>query len=202
MMSEELTNELLLSAYSSGVFPMGDPDGAVYWYSPDPRCVLEFERFHVSRSLRQTVRQSRFEIRINTAFERVIDECARRREGTWISPEIRAAYCRLHRGGHAHSAEAWRGGKLAGGLYGVAIGGAFFGESMFHLERDASKVALVGLMDRLIRRGYRLVDTQWSTPHLEQFGAIEIARDAYLERLDEALRRRCIFVEDASPAGQ
>ncbi len=201
-MSEELTNELLLAAYSSGVFPMGDPDGEIYWYSPDPRCVLEFDRFHVSRSLRQTVRQDRFEIRIDTAFERVIDQCARRREGTWISPGIRQAYCRLHRAGHAHSVEAWRGDELAGGLYGVAIGGAFFGESMFHLERDASKVALVVLMDRLSRRGFVLVDTQWSTPHLQRFGAIEIARDAYLERLDEALRRRCRFVEDASPGGQ
>ncbi len=192
-MSEELTSELLLAAYSSGVFPMGDPDGEIYWYSPDPRCVLEFERFHVSHTLAQTVRQQKFEIRVDAAFERVIDSCSNRREGTWISPPVREAYCRLHREGHAHSVEAWRDDKLAGGLYGVAIGGAFFGESMFHTARDASKVALVALMERLKQRGYKLVDTQWSTPHLESFGAIEITRADYLRRLEAAVHMSCRF---------
>ncbi|MCH7873134.1 MAG: leucyl/phenylalanyl-tRNA--protein transferase [Planctomycetes bacterium] len=200
-MSEELTSELLLAAYSSGVFPMGDPDGEIYWYSPDPRCVLEFDRFHVSHTLRQTVRQRKFEIRIDDSFERVIDSCSNRREGTWISPPVREAYCRLNREGHAHSVEAWRDGKLAGGLYGVAIGGAFFGESMFHTARDASKVALVALMERLKQRGYALVDTQWSTPHLESFGAIEITRGEYLRRLDEAVHMPCRF-KDGQAAGE
>ena len=195
-MSEELTSELLLAAYSTGVFPMADPDGEIYWYSPDPRCVFEFERFHVSHTLRQTVRQGRFDIRLDTAFERVIDACAQRGEGTWISPRIREVYCRLHREGHAHSVEAWKNGELAGGLYGVTIGGAFFGESMFHHIRDASKVALVALIERLERWGFVLVDTQWSTPHLEHFGAIEIARDEYLRRLGRALSRSCKFGDD------
>ena len=199
-MSEELTTELLLAAYASGVFPMGDPDGEIYWYSPDPRCVLEFDRFHISRTLGQTVRQKKFDIRIDYAFERVIDYCSNRREGTWISPDVREAYCRLHRQGHAHSVEAWRDGELAGGLYGVAIGGAFFGESMFHTARDASKVALVALMERLKCRGYILVDTQWSTPHLESFGAIEIARSEYLLRLDDAVRRPCSFKDGRTVA--
>lgn len=196
-MSDKLTTELLLAAYASGAFPMAEQDGRIAWYSPDPRCVLEFERFHVPRTLRQTIRQGRFELRIDTAFEAVIDGCAAREEGTWIDARIRAAYVRLHRDGFAHSVECWKDDALAGGLYGVALGGAFFGESMFHRVRDASKVALVALMERLRRRGYVLVDTQWCTPHLRRFGAIEIPRREYLRRLRAALRLSCSFHDES-----
>ncbi len=192
---DELSVEMLLTAYAAGIFPMADPGGAIYWYSPDPRCVLEFDRFHVSHTLRQTIRQGRFEIRVNTAFDRVISACSERAEGTWISDRVVAAYTRLHEEGHAHSLEAWRGGELAGGLYGVSLGGAFFGESMFHRVRDASKVALVALMERLRQRGFLLVDTQWNTPHLATFGANEIPRDLYLRRLEAALMLDCTFAD-------
>jgi leucyl/phenylalanyl-tRNA--protein transferase len=194
-MDDELSTEMLLAAYASGMFPMADPSGDIYWYSPDPRCVFEFERFHVPGTLMQTLRQGRFEIRIDTAFDRVIGACAQRAEGTWISERVIAAYARLHEEGFAHSVEAWRDGALAGGLYGVALGGAFFGESMFHHARDASKIALVALIERLRGRGFALVDTQWSTPHLARFGAIEIPRDVYLRRLEAALMLDCAFVD-------
>lgn len=194
-MSQVPSTEMLLSAYRSGVFPMAEPDGEIYWYSPDPRCVFEFDRFHVPRTLRQIIRQGRFEIRINTRFAEVIAASADRHEGTWISPDIMEVYCRLHEAGFAHSVESWRGGRLVGGLYGVALGGAFFGESMFHRDRDASKVTLVALMERLKSRGYVLVDTQWITPHLARFGAVEISREAYARRLEQALALNCCFVD-------
>ena len=192
-MQERITPELVLHGYRVGVFPMADDDGTIWWYSPDPRCVFEYERFHVPHGLRRVLRRQPFEIRLNTAFDEVIAACARRAEGTWISEEIQALYGELHRRGYAHSLETWRDGALVGGLYGVAIGGAYFGESMFHRVTDASKVALVALMEHLRRRGYVLIDTQWSTPHLERFGAVEIPRAEYLERLERALGMECVF---------
>jgi leucyl/phenylalanyl-tRNA--protein transferase len=198
-MSEPITPELILKGYCIGVFPMADWDGSIYWYSPDRRCILEFDRFRVPRSLRQTIRRGTFEIRVNTAFDEVIAACADRPEGTWISPQITRLYRELHRRGFVHSVETWRKGKLAGGLYGVAMGGAFFGESMFYRVSNASKVALVALIDRLRQRGFVLVDTQWSTPHLLRFGAVEITREEYLRRLSDALRLTCTFVDPNRP---
>ncbi|MGE0479555.1 MAG: leucyl/phenylalanyl-tRNA--protein transferase [Phycisphaerae bacterium] len=186
-MSRVLSPEFVLLAYRAGYFPMADPHGRVHWLSPDPRCVFELERFRVTRSLRQAIRNGGFELRINAAFDEVIAACGDRREGTWISPEIRQVYQRLHRLGWAHSVEAWRDGALRGGLYGIAIGGAFFGESMFHRAANASKVALAALMQRLHERGFAFVDAQMSTPHLFSLGAIEIPRTEYLCRLREAL---------------
>lgn len=172
-----------------GVFPMGDEDGRILWFSPDPRGILPLDRFHVPRSLGRVVRSGRFEIRLSTAFDEVMRACADRGQ-TWISEEIIASYWRLHRLGHAHSVEAWREGRLVGGLYGVALGAAFFGESMFHRETDASKVALVALVRRLRDRGFRLLDTQWMTPHLRRFGGVEIPRLRYLDLLGQALDGR------------
>jgi len=192
-MQPELTPEILICGYQMGLFPMADEDGEIGWYSPDPRCVFEFERFHVPHGLKPVLRRGLFEVRINTAFDEVIQACADRAEGTWISPEIIRVYNELHRLGFAHTVETWRDGQLAGGLYGVAIGGAFFGESMFHRVSDASKVALVALMRRLESRGFVLVDTQWATPHLQRFGAVEIPRAEYLRRLDAALKLACRF---------
>ncbi len=194
-MLQELTPELLLCGYQMGLFPMADEDGEIGWYSPDPRCVFEFDRFHIPHGLKPVLRRGVFEVRVDTAFEDVIQACADRDEGTWISPEIMRVYTELHHLGFAHSVETWRDGRLAGGLYGVAIGGAFFGESMFHRVTDASKVALVALMRRLEQRGFTLVDTQWATPHLQRFGAVEIPRDEYLRRLDRAIGLACSFVD-------
>jgi leucyl/phenylalanyl-tRNA--protein transferase len=177
----------LLDAYTTGFFPMSD-GGKIRWYSPNPRGILPLERFHMPHRLARVIRQGRFEIRTDSAFRRVIEACAAdREEGTWISAEIVESYCALHAAGRAHSVEAWHGGTLAGGLYGVALGGAFFGESMFHHERDASKVALAALVERLRAQGFTLLDVQWVTPHLESFGAIEIPRRRYLMMLEEAL---------------
>lgn len=181
-----ISAELLLHAYRSGVFPMADDDGGIAWFSPDPRGIVRLETFHVPHGLQRTLRKNTFEIRVNTAFEEVMQRCAERKE-TWINEEIIASYVNLHRLGHAHSVEAWCGGELGGGLYGVTIGGAFFGESMFHIITDASKVALHALVVRLRARGYTLLDTQWTTPHLERFGAEEIPRDLYRTMLDAAL---------------
>jgi len=192
-MKPELTPQLVLYGYSVGVFPMADADGSIGWYSPDPRCVFEYERFHVPRTVRQLIRRGVFEVRVDTAFDEVIRACAARAEGTWISPEIIAVYCELHRLGFAHSVECWQERELAGGLYGVALGAAFFGESMFHRVSNASKVALVALIERLKERRFELIDTQWSTPHLEIFGAVEIPRREYLRRLKHALTLECRF---------
>ena len=191
MEPEELTPEGLVRAYCAGIFPMGDDTraGVVRWYAPDPRGLLPLGRgFHVPSSLARIVRQERFRVTADRAFDRVIAACADR-ERTWITPRIQRAYRALHRAGKAHSVEAWTDeGELAGGLYGVALGGAFFGESMFFRKSNASKVALVHLVRRLRRRGYRLLDTQYSNPHLEQFGAVEIPREEYQRRLARALR--------------
>jgi leucyl/phenylalanyl-tRNA--protein transferase len=178
--------EVLLQGYRLGVFPMAMDDGEIEWFSPDPRAILPLDKFHIPHTLERVVRKQSFEIRINTAFSEVMRECARRAE-TWINDEIVESYTRLHQLGHAHSIEAWRNDELAGGLYGVAIGGAFFGESMFHHVRDASKIALLALVDRLSARRFTLLDTQWLTPHLEKFGAIEIPRHHYLYRLSSAV---------------
>lgn len=190
--------ELLVSAYASGWFPMAVDTGEIRWFSPDPRGIIPLDTFHVPKRLARVCRQRVFDIRVNTAFEQVIRACAGMDRdpndpGTWIDEEIVESYVAMHERGFAHSLEAWHAGRLVGGLYGVALGGAFFGESMFHTETDASKVALVALVERLRTRGYALLDTQWVTRHLEQFGAIEIPRWQYLERLDHAVRLDCTF---------
>lgn len=179
----------LLSAYASGWFPMAVAPGEIRWYSPDPRGIIPLDTFHVPSRLARTLRAHPFDIRIDTAFAAVIGACAQRpdADGNWIDAEIIDSYCALHAEGFAHSVEAWRDGALVGGLYGVALGGAFFGESMFHWASDASKAALVALVERLRGRGYALLDTQWVTGHLEQFGAVEIPRRRYLRLLDRAL---------------
>ncbi len=188
-MEPELTPELLLYGYQCGIFPMADPDegDAVYWFAPDPRAILPLDAFHVPKNLAKLVRRETFEVTYDRDFEAVIRACAERPE-TWISEEIIQAYVALHRMGFAHSVECRRDGALAGGLYGVAIGGAFFGESMFHRERDASKVALVHLVRKLREGGFTLLDTQYTTPHLARFGVIEIPRAEYERRLAKALR--------------
>lgn len=185
---------LLLHGYRSGVFPMALEDGEIGWFSPDPRGVLPLEAggFHVPHGLRRTLNKNHFELRINTAFEAVMRACAERME-TWISEEIIASYRTLFETGFAHSVESWRDGQLVGGLYGVAIRGAFFGESMFHTETDASKVALAHLVARLRVRGFQLLDVQWTTPHLKTFGAVDIPRADYLEQLARALKIQCEF---------
>ena len=191
---------LLLHAYRNGVFPMAMEDGEISWFSPDPRTILPLDAFHVPHGLKRTLKKSAFDIRIDTAFEAVMRGCAERDE-TWINDEILASYVALHRLGHAHSVEVWIDGRLGGGLYGVALGGAFFGESMFHEVTDASKVALHALVQRLRTRGFSLLDTQWTTPHLARFGAIEIPRTAYLARLAACVNDRCTFADDADAPG-
>jgi leucyl/phenylalanyl-tRNA---protein transferase len=184
--------DILLQGYRLGVFPMAMDDGSIEWFSPTCRGVIPLENFHLPHMAQRAWKRQLFEIKIDSAFARVIRECARRAE-TWINDEIIVSYEHLHQLGHAHSVEAWQNGKLAGGLYGVAIGGAFFGESMFHHVRDASKVALAGLVERLKERKFALLDTQWLTSHLKQFGAIEIPRAKYLQLLERALALRRTF---------
>ena len=169
--------------------------GDIRWYSPDPRGIIPLEAFRAPRRLARTLRQERFEVRVDTSFRAVITACADRRDpdGNWIDDEILESYCRLHDVGMAHSVETWQDGALVGGLYGVSLKGAFFGESMFHRARDASKVALAALVDRLRAGGFVLLDTQWVTDHLVQFGAIEIPRRRYLRLLDQALRVDATF---------
>jgi len=187
---------LLVHAYRQGIFPMAMEDEEIGWFSPDPRGVLPLEALHVSSRLARVVRSGRFEVAIDRDFEGVMRACAADRdEGTWISEEIIASYVALHAQGMAHSVETWREGRLVGGLYGVHLGGAFFGESMFHVETDASKVALVALVTRLRARGFSLLDIQWVTPHLATFGAIEIPRAEYLGCLTRALVQPCTFSE-------
>ena len=190
----ELPLEALRAAYRDGWFPMGERGNRrLEWFSPDPRGILPLDGLHVPARLRRTLRRGAFEVRVDTAFGEVIRACAER-DDTWISDLIIEAYEGLHRAGDAHSVECWRGDRLVGGLYGVAIGGAFFGESMFHIETDASKVALLALVERLRARGFRLLDLQWVTPHLAQFGAINVRRAVYLRLLDAALGVDCRFV--------
>ena len=179
----------LLAAYRAGLFPMRlHANGPLAWWSPDPRGVIPLDGLHVSRSLRRSCRQ--FVLRVDTAFEEVMRGCADpRRPHGWIDEEFVAAYVALHRLGWAHSVEVWRDGALAGGLYGVAIGGLFAAESKFHRERDASKVAVVGLVDLMREGGATLLDVQWTTPHLESLGAVDVPRDEYLDLLTAALDR-------------
>ena len=189
-----LAPSLLVAAYEAGYFPMVMDDGEIQWYSPHPRGVLPLDRFHVPRRLLRVVRSRRFEISVDRAFRDVMEACAADREdGTWINGEILDSYCALHDHGLAHSVEVWDGGRLAGGLYGVSLNGAFFGESMFHRVSDASKVALWSLVERLRDRTFTLLDIQWLTPFLEQCGAVEIPRDQYLETLAEALQSGARF---------
>jgi leucyl/phenylalanyl-tRNA---protein transferase len=185
----------LLEAYRRGIFPWYDDQTPILWWSPDPRAIFPLDGLHVSRRLRRTIRSNRFTVTVNRDFAAVIRACAERPgQGTWITAEMVEAYERLHRLGHAHSVEAWCGDVLGGGVYGVAIGGFFAGESMFTRVRDASKVALVALMERLHERGFALFDTQFVTDHTRRLGAIEIPRAEYLARLRAALAHEVTFV--------
>lgn len=189
----DLSPERILLGYASGIFPWFEDDQPILWWSPDPRLILEPSRLHVPRSLLKAQRRGTFEVRYDTAFAQVIDRCARvprpDQDGTWITEDMAAAYVRLHELGWAHSAEAWHGGELVGGLYGVSLGSAYFGESMFADAPDASKVAFVTLVQRLRARGCELVDCQVRTDHLLRFGAMEISREDYLLRLRACLTR-------------
>jgi leucyl/phenylalanyl-tRNA--protein transferase len=190
-----IPSDALLNAYANGWFPMAVAPGDIRWYSPDPRGIIPLDTFHVPARLARTLRTRPFEIRIDSAFRAVIEGCAERpdEDGNWIDGEIIESYCALHEQGIAHSIEAWQDGRLAGGLYGVALGGAFFGESMFHRARDASKAALVALVAQLRARHFTLLDTQWITEHLAQFGAVEVPRRRYLRLLDQALEQKITF---------
>jgi leucyl/phenylalanyl-tRNA--protein transferase len=183
-----LDPDLLLRAYSIGVFPMSDGRDAqdLYWVEPRRRAIIPLDGFHISRTLRKTIRSEVFEVTRDTAFAEIIRLCAERQD-TWINSEIEESYIRLHEAGRAHSIEVWREGRLAGGLYGVRLGAAFFGESMVSLERDASKVALAWLVARLIVGNFRLLDCQFMTPHLKSMGAVEIDQKDYLALLASAL---------------
>jgi leucyl/phenylalanyl-tRNA--protein transferase len=192
----DLSPQRLLASYIAGIFPMADETGQVHWLAPDPRAVIELDQLNISRSLRSVIRRGKYEVRLNTAFEEVLMACADRPGGTWISPEIGIAYSALCDLGFAHSVETWEGDALAGGLYGVAIGGAFFGESMFHKATDASKVALVFLVEHMKERGMTLLDVQFQTSHLRSMGAVEIPRNEYERRLRRAVRLRVRFGGD------
>ncbi len=188
----EITPDALLKAYACGIFPMAQSAHSkqLYWIEPEERGLLPLDRIHLPRRLRRTIRQHPFDIRINSDFEGVISGCAAEqptRNSTWINDQIRSLYRTLHRHGHCHTVEAWQHDRLVGGLYGVALGGAFFGESMFSTRRDASKIALIYLCARLIHGGFQLLDTQFVTEHLRQFGTIEITRNEFQDRLAIAL---------------
>lgn len=187
----DLSPQRLLMAYGRGIFPWYSENAPILWWSPDPRLILEPSRVHVPKRLERILRQGVFRFTLDTAFERVIAGCAQtpRRGacGTWIVPEMLAAYCRLHELGFAHSIEVWSGGTLVGGLYGVALGGAFFGESMFYNEPDASKAGFVTLIRALDRAGFILFDCQQTTAHMLRFGGFEVSRDDFLSRLEQAL---------------
>ena len=206
----DLSPGRLLDAYTQGIFPWFGRDDPLLWWSPDPRMVLHVSELRVSRSLRRTIRSARFRVTMDTAFADVLSGCAEPRagqDGTWITPEMHAAYGRLFELGHAHSVEAWSGNRLVGGLYGVAIGRMFFGESMFTRERDASKVAFVHMAAQFGRWGMPLIDCQMPTSHLASFGAREIPRTAFLDFVDELVRRSgppvpwCLDEDLAKPLG-
>lgn len=187
-----LSPEMLVAAYCQGIFPMADDQGAIHWYDPHPRAIIPLESFHVPRRLARTMRNNNYAVRVDCAFAAVMQACAEPapgRETTWISEQMVEAYTTLHQMGMAHSVEIWRDDTLVGGLYGVAIRGLFAGESMFNRERDASKIALVHLVERLRRGGFTLLDSQFlGSPHLLQFGMIEIPRQEYRRRLARALQ--------------
>lgn len=204
----EITPEVLLKAYACGIFPMAESadDPSLFWVEPERRGVLPLEQFHVPRRLARTVRVDRFEVRVDSAFDAVLHACAAPAPGrrkTWINARIRRLYSELFARGHCHSVEAWRDGKLVGGLYGVELKRAFFGESMFHRESDASKVCLVHLVARLKAGGFALLDSQFLTEHLATFGAIEIERAEYQRRLSDALEGEADFyrLPEAAIAG-
>ena len=187
-----LTTELLEHAYRNGIFPMGDDEtGEVHWYQPEPRTLIDLENFHTPRRLAKTMRSGRFTFTVNQAFDTVIQHCSGGHpdDGVWITDAIIRLYCQMHREGKAHSVEVWQDGTLAGGLYGVALGAAFMGESMFRLQRDASKAALFFLVQRLRERGYLLLDTQFPTQHLSQFGLLSLPHADYLRLLQIALTK-------------
>ncbi len=190
----DLSPERLLLAYSLGIFPWYGEDLPILWHAPDPRMVLDADKMQVSRSLRKEMRRGRFQVRLDTAFEEVVRGCAETprpdQDGTWITDDMVAAYARLHELGYAHSAEAWRGDELVGGVYGVNLGGIFFGESMFARERDASKVAFAVLVEQLARWDIRLIDCQVHTDHLARFGAENWPRDRFQRALHAALEQR------------
>lgn len=195
----EITPQVLLKAYSCGIFPMAESadDPALYWIEPQARGVLPLDRVHVPKRLARTIRAGHFQMRVDSDFNGVIEGCAASRPGrrsTWINGRIRQLYGALFRQGHCHTIETWSGGRLVGGLYGVALGGAFFGESMFSTETDASKVALVYLVARLLHGGFTLLDTQFVTDHLRQFGTTELDKPAFHEALEHALEQAADFL--------
>ena len=199
----KLTPEILLRAYAIGLFPMAEHrnDATLYWIDPETRGILPLNKFHIPRRLRRTIRAETYHIRCNTAFEDVIRACSAPRKGnneSWINEEIVSLYTELHGMGRAHCVETWRHGKLVGGLYGVVLGAAFFGESMFSEERDASKVALVHLVARLKKSEFRLLDTQFITEHLSQFGGVELPRAGYRQILSSALDVSAVFQNELS----
>jgi leucyl/phenylalanyl-tRNA---protein transferase len=189
---ELLTPDMLILAYQRGYFPMAETDGEIYWHSPDPRAIIPLDGVTVSHSLRKTLRKNPFTIRFDTSFYDVIVACSERDE-TWISEEVIDSYTHLHQMGIAHSVEAWQESELVGGLYGVALGGAFFGESMFARVNDASKVAFVALIEHLRARHFTLLDSQYLNPHIASLGGIEIARSEYFRRLNIALQQPVSF---------
>ncbi|MCO5147181.1 MAG: leucyl/phenylalanyl-tRNA--protein transferase [Aquamicrobium sp.] len=195
---DRIAPDLLLRAYANGVFPMAESadDPEVFWVRPEMRGVIPLDAFHIPKSLGKTIQQNRFDIRFDTDFSGVIDGCAEAREArpsTWINQPIREAYGELFARGYCHTVEAWRDGALVGGLYGVTLGRAFFGESMFSRERDASKVCLAHLVERLRARGFVLLDTQFTTEHLKRFGAVDVPRAKYETMLEEALQGEADF---------
>ncbi len=203
MLNNEITSEILLLAYSQGLFPMAKDAQAtdIAWYCPELRGQLSITDMHIPRRLKKSIRQMRiggkpYEIRINHSFEHVINACAKQNETrteTWINAQIIDAYCKLHMEGYAHSVECWQDDEIVGGLYGIAMGGAFFGESMFSTVSDASKVCLIHLVARLGHAGFKILDTQFTNDHLEQFGVYEIPHDEYMEQLKPVLQMHCIF---------
>jgi leucyl/phenylalanyl-tRNA---protein transferase len=205
-LSLDITPQVLLKAYSCGIFPMAESadDPALYWIEPQKRGILPFDRLHVPSRLARTIRQDQFIVRTDTDYNGIIAGCAQSRPGrrsTWINARIRSLYRELFELGHCHTVEVWRDGHLAGGLYGVALNGAFFGESMFSNERDASKVALVHLCARLVHGGFTLLDTQFVTEHLRQFGTVEIGREAFHRQLEKALTVEGNFNSLKDPSG-
>lgn len=197
----DLTPQRLILAYKQGIFPWYSPAQPILWWSPDPRGIVPLEEFHIGRTLRKILKQKIYEIKIDSAFEEVINACSVRNGGHeygWITEDMIFAYTDLHKLGYAHSVETWRDGVLVGGLYGVAIGGLFAGESMFYRESNASKVALSALVERMKTRGYALLDCQMVTETTEQVGAIEISREEYLKRLKNALKQKCSFIQSGS----
>ena len=189
-----LEPETLLSAYQQGIFPWFDEDTPILWWCPDPRAILEFDNLYISKRLARTLRTNKFQVTFDQDFDAVVKGCTYRpEEGTWITPEVAYAYGEFHRRGHAHSVEVWQQGVLVGGLYGVAIGGLFAGESMFSTVSDASKIALVALVSRLKEKGYQLFDLQIINEHTSMMGATEIPRDDYLARVKTAIKKDIYF---------